>query len=86
MTLMNFSALTTASATSLLLFGVIALSSCSQQDTAPLHDSGATDDLESQIESFVRKFPHPALSNSSRISAGTPEQTDRLIDALRIVV
>ena len=35
---------------------------------------------------FVRKFPQTVLSNSLRISSGTPEQTDRLIDALRSVV
>ena len=35
---------------------------------------------------FVRRFPQSALDNSLRISAGTPEQTDRLIDALRSVV
>jgi histidinol-phosphate aminotransferase len=35
---------------------------------------------------FVRRFPQSVLVDSLRISAGTPEQTDRLIDALRIVV
>jgi histidinol-phosphate aminotransferase len=35
---------------------------------------------------FVRRFPQSVLENSLRISAGTPEQTDRLIDALRSVV
>jgi histidinol-phosphate aminotransferase len=35
---------------------------------------------------FVRRFPQSVLDNSLRISAGTPEQTDRLIDALRSVV
>ena len=35
---------------------------------------------------FVRQFPSEALKYSLRISAGTPEQTDRVIDALRSVV
>jgi histidinol-phosphate aminotransferase len=35
---------------------------------------------------FVRRFPQSVLNDSLRISAGTPEQTDRLIDALRSVV
>jgi histidinol-phosphate aminotransferase len=35
---------------------------------------------------FVRRFPQTVLDNSLRISAGTPEQTDRVIDALRSVV
>ncbi len=35
---------------------------------------------------FVRKFSQSVLDASLRMSAGTPEQTDRLIDALRIVV
>lgn len=35
---------------------------------------------------FVRRFPQSVLDNSLRISAGTPGQTDRLIDALRSVV
>ncbi|MBC8452959.1 MAG: histidinol-phosphate transaminase [Chloroflexi bacterium] len=35
---------------------------------------------------FVRRFPQSVLDDSLRISAGTPEQTDRLIDALRSVV
>ena len=35
---------------------------------------------------FVRRFPQTVLENSLRISAGTPEQTDRVIDALRSVV
>lgn len=35
---------------------------------------------------FVRRFPHSVLDSSLRISAGTPEQTDRLIDALRSIV
>jgi histidinol-phosphate aminotransferase len=35
---------------------------------------------------FVRRFPQSVLDNSLRISAGTPEQTDRVIDALRSVV
>lgn len=35
---------------------------------------------------FVRRFPQSVLGDSLRISAGTPEQTDRLIDALRSVV
>lgn len=35
---------------------------------------------------FVRRFSHPRLTNSLRISVGTPEQTARLIDALRNVV
>jgi histidinol-phosphate aminotransferase len=35
---------------------------------------------------FVRRFPQSVLDDSLRISAGTPEQTDRLIDALRNVV
>ncbi len=35
---------------------------------------------------FVRRFPQSVLENSLRISAGTPEQTDRVIDALRTVV
>ena len=34
---------------------------------------------------FVRRFPQSVLVDSLRISAGTSEQTDRLIDALRIV-
>lgn len=35
---------------------------------------------------FVRLFSHPRLADSLRISAGTPEQTDRLIEALHEVV
>ncbi|MQG87689.1 MAG: histidinol-phosphate transaminase [SAR202 cluster bacterium] len=35
---------------------------------------------------FVRRFSQPVLHNSLRISAGTPEQTDRVIDALISVV
>lgn len=35
---------------------------------------------------FVRYFSHPRLQDSLRISAGTPEQTDRLIAALHRVV
>ncbi len=35
---------------------------------------------------FVRRFPQSILDNSLRISAGTPEQTDRVISALRTVV
>jgi len=35
---------------------------------------------------FVRRFPQTVLDSSLRISAGTPEQTDLLIDALRRVV
>ena len=35
---------------------------------------------------FVRRFSHPRLENSLRISVGTPDQTARLIDALRNVV
>ena len=35
---------------------------------------------------FVRRFSQPVLGNSLRISAGTPEQTDRVIAALRTVV
>ncbi|MDP6668138.1 MAG: histidinol-phosphate transaminase, partial [Dehalococcoidia bacterium] len=35
---------------------------------------------------FVRRFPQSVLDSSLRISAGTPEQTDLLIDALRTVV
>ena len=35
---------------------------------------------------FVRRFPQPVLDSSLRISTGTPEQTDLLIDALRRVV
>lgn len=35
---------------------------------------------------FVRRFPQSVLDSSLRISAGTPEQTDLLIDALRSVV
>lgn len=35
---------------------------------------------------FVRRFPQSVLEHSLRISAGTPEQTDRLIDALQNVV
>ena len=35
---------------------------------------------------FVRRFPQSVLDNSLRISAGTPEQTDRVIDALKNVV
>ncbi len=35
---------------------------------------------------FVRRFPQSVLDDSLRISSGTPEQTDRLIAALRIVV
>jgi histidinol-phosphate aminotransferase len=35
---------------------------------------------------FVRRFPQSVLDNSLRISAGTPEQTDRVINALRTVV
>ncbi len=35
---------------------------------------------------FVRRFPQTVLKSSLRISAGTPEQTDRLIEALRNVV
>jgi len=35
---------------------------------------------------FVRRFSHPRLANSLRISVGTPEETARLIDALRNVV
>ncbi len=35
---------------------------------------------------FVRRFPESVLEGSLRISAGTPEQTDLLIDALRSVV
>lgn len=35
---------------------------------------------------FVRRFPQTVLDSSLRISTGTPEQTDLLIDALRRVV
>ncbi len=35
---------------------------------------------------FVRYFSHPRLQDALRMSAGTPEQTDRLIEALRKVV
>ena len=35
---------------------------------------------------FVRRFPQTVLDSSLRISAGTPEQTDLLIDALRSIV
>ncbi|NQW21097.1 MAG: histidinol-phosphate transaminase [Chloroflexi bacterium] len=35
---------------------------------------------------FVRRFPQSILDNSLRISAGTPEQTDRLIAALKSIV
>lgn len=35
---------------------------------------------------FVRHFSHPRLRKSLRISSGTPEQMDRLIDALRVIV
>ena len=35
---------------------------------------------------FVRRFSQPVLHNALRISAGTPEQTVRVIDALRSVV
>ena len=35
---------------------------------------------------FVRLFSHPRLAGSLRISAGTPAQTDRLIEALKEVV
>jgi histidinol-phosphate aminotransferase len=35
---------------------------------------------------FVRRFPQSVLEKSLRISAGTPEQTDRVIAALRTVV
>ena len=35
---------------------------------------------------FVRRFPQSGLNDSLRISAGTREQTDRLIDALRSIV
>lgn len=35
---------------------------------------------------FVRRFPQAVLDSSLRISTGTPEQTDLLIDALRRVV
>ena len=35
---------------------------------------------------FVRRFPQSVLNDSLRISAGTREQTDRLIDALRSIV
>ena len=35
---------------------------------------------------FVRYFSHPRLQDSLRISAGTPEQTGRLIEALHKVV
>jgi histidinol-phosphate aminotransferase len=35
---------------------------------------------------FVRRFSQPVLDHSLRISAGTPEQTDRVIAALRTVV
>jgi len=35
---------------------------------------------------FVRRFPQSVLNDSLRISAGTCEQTDRLIDALRSIV
>ena len=35
---------------------------------------------------FVRRFPQAGLDSSLRISTGTPEQTDLLIDALRRVV
>ncbi|TDI90333.1 MAG: histidinol-phosphate transaminase [Chloroflexi bacterium] len=35
---------------------------------------------------FVRRFPQSVLDSSLRISAGTPEQTDLLIDALRSIV
>ena len=35
---------------------------------------------------FVRRFSYPRLDHSLRISAGTPEQTDRVIDALQSVV
>ena len=34
---------------------------------------------------FVRLFSHPRLKDSLRISAGTPQQTDRVIDALQEV-
>jgi len=42
--------------------------------------------LLAQYGIFVRRFPDEALKHSLRISAGTPEQTDRVIDALRSVV
>lgn len=32
---------------------------------------------------FVRYFPYPGLENKLRISIGTPEQDDKLLDALR---
>ena len=35
---------------------------------------------------FVRRFPQNVLKNSLRISSGTSEQTDRLINALKNVV
>ena len=35
---------------------------------------------------FVRYFSHPRLQDSLRISAGTPRETDRLIEALGEVV
>ncbi|MBN4064136.1 histidinol-phosphate transaminase [Dehalococcoides mccartyi] len=35
---------------------------------------------------FVRRFSQSVLNKSLRISAGTPEQTDRVIDALRSIV
>jgi histidinol-phosphate aminotransferase len=35
---------------------------------------------------FVRRFSQPVLDSSLRISAGTPDQTDLVIDALRSVV
>ena len=35
---------------------------------------------------FVRRFPQSVLNDSLRISAGTREQTDRLIDVLRSIV
>lgn len=35
---------------------------------------------------FVRMFSHPRLTHALRISSGTPEQTDRLIEAVREVV
>ncbi len=35
---------------------------------------------------FVRYFSHPKLQDSLRISAGTPEQTDRLITSLEKVI
>ncbi|MBI4306334.1 MAG: histidinol-phosphate transaminase [Chloroflexi bacterium] len=35
---------------------------------------------------FVRYFSHPRLRNSLRISSGTPEQMDLLIDALKAIV